>query len=44
MMQLMKRFGFVLYGLYDLSYKSNMPLAWGDAIFISPKMLETLGQ
>ena len=30
--------GYILYGLYDLTHGENGVLAWGDAIFISPKL------
>jgi len=34
----LKRRGFVLYGLYNFSYRGNSPLIYGDAIFISAQV------
>ena len=40
--EFLDQYGYVLYGLYNLSYGRNGVLAWGDAIFISPSLEESL--
>jgi FkbM family methyltransferase len=39
----MRSHGYVLYWMYDLFHKGDLPLAWADAIFISPKLAAALG-
>lgn len=38
------RAGYGLYGLYNLTHGRSGRLAWGDAIFISPEVNESLGR
>ncbi len=40
--EFLAQYGYILYGLYNLNYGKNSVLAWGDAIFISPKIEESL--
>lgn len=40
--ELLEQYGYVLYGLYNLNYARNGVLAWGDAIFISPIIEQSL--
>ncbi|SRR6266567_2367017 len=39
-----ERHGYRLYGLYDLRHGRNGMLAWGDALFVSPQLVERLNQ
>ena len=36
----LRAFGYHLYGLYDLNHRQGGRLAWADAIFVSPRVLE----
>lgn len=40
--QFMREREYVLYGLYNLFYKGDLPLAWADAMFLSPALRERL--
>jgi FkbM family methyltransferase len=42
MMTFLRERGYVLYGLYDLFYKGDLPLSWADAIFIAPEIAAKL--
>ena len=41
---LMDRKGYRVYGLYDLRHGRNGMLAWGDALFVSPRVVERLNR
>jgi hypothetical protein len=36
--------GYTLYGLYDLTAGQDSILAWGDAIFVGPRIRQSLGR
>jgi hypothetical protein len=43
--QYLREYGYFLYGLYNMNYgkSKNGVLAWADAIFICPRIEESLG-
>jgi hypothetical protein len=40
--EFLENYGYTLYGLYSLHYSKKGVLVWGDAIFISPNIEESL--
>ena len=40
LIRFLREFDYQLYGLYDLNHRQGGRLAWADAIFVSPEVLE----
>ena len=36
---LLHRYGYILYGLYQIAYSRMGPIGWADALFVSPSLL-----